>query len=125
LVNTFLQQLDNFKEKSLIIAATNLETSLDYAIWRRFDNTLRFDSRAMKRNNSFFFLRLKSLTGADHVFAEYFGEMESFSYADVEQIANFFRKQCVLEGRKVYTKKDIEAAVLRQKRIVSLHKTQY
>ncbi|KAB4837410.1 ATP-binding protein, partial [Bacteroides thetaiotaomicron] len=42
-VNTFLQQLDSFKGKSLVIAATNFEQSLDYAIWRRFDCTLRFD----------------------------------------------------------------------------------
>ncbi|MEL7658204.1 MAG: ATP-binding protein, partial [Bacillota bacterium] len=32
-VNTFLQQLDNFNGKSLTIAATNYEESLDYAIW--------------------------------------------------------------------------------------------
>ena len=42
-VNTFLQQLDNFKGRSIIIAATNFEQSLDYALWRRFDDTIRFD----------------------------------------------------------------------------------
>lgn len=124
-VNTFLQQLDNFKGKSLIIAATNFEKSLDYAIWRRFDSTLRFDMPTNDDKTKLFLLRLKSFSGADHVFAEYYSEMEGFSYADVDQIANFVRKQCVLEGRKIFTKKDIEQAVFRQKDIVSLRKTQY
>lgn len=124
-VNTFLQQLDNFKGKSLIIAATNFEQSLDYAIWRRFDSTLRFDMPGNDEKQRLFSLRLKLFSGADHVFSEYFDEMKDFSYADVEQVANFVKKQCILEGRKIYTKRDIEMSVLRQKEIVSLRKTQY
>ena len=124
-VNTFLQQLDSFKGKSLVIAATNFEQSLDYAIWRRFDCTLRFDMPTNDEKTKLFCLRLKSLGGADHVFAELLNEMSGFTYADVEQVANFVRKQCVLDGRKIYTKKDIEQAVLRQKENVALRKTQY
>jgi len=124
-VNTFLQQLDNFKGKSLIIAATNFEQSLDYAIWRRFDSTLRFDMPTSDEKFRLFSLRLKSLNGPNHVFAEIVNNTDGFSYADVEQTTNFIRKQCVLEGRKLYTKRDIELAVSRQKEIVALRKTQY
>lgn len=124
-VNTFLQQLDSFKGKSLIIAATNFEQSLDYAIWRRFDSTLRFDMPSNDEKKKLFSLRIKPFNGPDHVFAEFLGETEGFSYADVEQISNFIRKQCVLDGRKIYTKRDIELAVSHQKEIVSLRKTQY
>ncbi len=124
-VNTFLQQLDNFKGKSLIIAATNFEKSLDYAIWRRFDCTLRFDMPSNDDKKKLFVLRLGQLKGADHVFAEYYDDTEGFSHADVEQVANFVRKQCVLEGRRIFTKKDVEQAVMRQKELVALRKTQY
>ncbi|MCL1914472.1 MAG: ATP-binding protein [Eubacteriaceae bacterium] len=124
-VNTFLQQLDNFNGKSLVIAATNFEQSLDYAIWRRFDCTLRFEMPSNDEKSKLFSLRLKQFSGADHVFAKYYGDMEGFSFADIDQIANFVRKQCVLEGRKMFTKKDIEQAVQRQKAIVALRKTQY
>ena len=41
-VNSFLQMLDNFKSRSIVIAATNFEQSLDPALWRRFDEVLRF-----------------------------------------------------------------------------------
>ena len=41
-VNTFLQLLDGFEGRSLVVAATNFEQALDPAIWRRFDDVLRF-----------------------------------------------------------------------------------
>jgi SpoVK/Ycf46/Vps4 family AAA+-type ATPase len=37
-VNAFLQLLDRFQGPSLLIAATNHEAVLDYALWRRFDD---------------------------------------------------------------------------------------
>lgn len=39
-VNAFLQLLDRFRGPSLLIAATNHESVLDYALWRRFDDVL-------------------------------------------------------------------------------------
>ena len=35
-VNSFLQIMDGFRGRSLVIAATNFEQVLDPAIWRRF-----------------------------------------------------------------------------------------
>lgn len=37
-VNAYLQLLDRYRGPSLLIAATNHETALDYALWRRFDD---------------------------------------------------------------------------------------
>ena len=34
-------------------------------------------------------------------------------------------KQCILDGRRMYTKKDIEQAILQQEKLVLLRKTQY
>ena len=42
-VNAFLQMLDNFEGRSLLVAATNFEQALDPALWRRFDEVVRFD----------------------------------------------------------------------------------
>jgi SpoVK/Ycf46/Vps4 family AAA+-type ATPase len=39
-VNAFLQLLDRFRGPSLVIAATNHEAVLDYALWRRFDDVV-------------------------------------------------------------------------------------
>lgn len=43
-VNAFLQMLDRFRGPSLLIAATNHEAVLDYALWRRFDDVIEVPS---------------------------------------------------------------------------------
>jgi AAA+ superfamily predicted ATPase len=124
-VNTFLQQIDNFKGRSLVIAATNFEQSLDYAIWRRFDNTLKFDMPDNRERMQLFNLKLKQFKGSDSIISEFIGHLENFSHADVERAAVAVIKQCILDGRHMYTKKDVEQAVLQQEQLVSLRKTQY
>ncbi|MFO7971928.1 MAG: AAA family ATPase, partial [Desulfobacterales bacterium] len=42
-VNAFIQMLDGYGGKSLLIAATNHDHILDSAVWRRFDEVLIFD----------------------------------------------------------------------------------
>jgi AAA+ superfamily predicted ATPase len=124
-VNTFLQQIDNFKARSLVIAATNYEQSLDYAIWRRFDNTLRFDMPNNNERIRLFNLKLKQFKGSEKIITDFLLDMENFSHSDVERVAYTVIKQCVLDGRRMYNKKDVEQAVLQQKELVSLRKTQY
>lgn len=124
-VNTFLQQIDNFKARSLVIAATNFEQSLDYAIWRRFDSTLRFDMPNNNERVELFNLKLRQFKGSDSIITEFLADMENFSHSDVEKAALAVIKQCILDGRRMYTKKDVEQAVTQQKELVSLRKTQY
>ena len=124
-VNTFLQQLDNFRGKSLVIAATNFERALDYAIWRRFDNTLKLDMPSNDDRKKLFLLKLKQFNGAENIITEYITHMKKFSHADVERSANIVMKICILDGRRIFTKKDVEQAVLQQEGIVALRKTQY
>lgn len=124
-VNTFLQQIDNFKARSLVIAATNYEQSLDYAIWRRFDSTLRFDMPNNNERVELFNLKLRQFKGSDSIITEFLADMENFSHSDVEKAALAVIKQCILDGRRMYTKKDVEQAVTQQKELVSLRKTQY
>lgn len=124
-VNTFLQQIDSFKGRSLIIAATNYEQSLDYAIWRRFDNTLRFDLPDNDEKVQLFNLKLKQFKGSENIIVEFLPHMEHFSHSDVEQAAITVMKQCILDGRRMYTKEDIEHAILQQEKLVLLRKTQY
>ena len=124
-VNTFLQQIDSFKGRSLIIAATNFEQSLDYAIWRRFDNTLRFDLPDNDEKIRLFNLKLKQFKGSENIIVEFLPHMEHFSHSDVEQAAVTVMKQRILDGRRMYTKKDIEQAILQQEKLVLLRKTQY
>ncbi len=124
-VNTFLQQLDNYKGRSLVIAATNFEQSLDYALWRRFDETIRFDMPSSEEKMALFQLNMKRFKGPVHVIDQYLEDMKYFSHSDVEKVCQTIMKLCILDGRKIYTKKDIHIAVHKQIEIVSLRKTSY
>ena len=124
-VNTFLQQLDNFKSKSIVIAATNFEKSLDYAIWRRFDETIMFDMPTAKEKNELIKLRLGRFKGPIHIFQDYLNELKSFSHSDIEKMTQIIKKQCILDGRKIYNKTDVEYAIKKQKKLVEMRKTQY
>lgn len=124
-VNAFLQQLDNYKGRSLVIAATNFENSLDYAIWRRFDETLRFDMPTNEEKVALFLVKMRRFNGPSHLFEQYLEKIKAFSHSDIEKVCQIIMKKCILDGRKIYTKNDIEYAVDKQANIVSLRKTQY
>lgn len=124
-VNTFLQQLDSFKGRSLVIAATNFEKSLDYALWRRFDETLEFSLPTTEEKLKLCGLSIKRLKGPQHVFEQYIGDMANFSHSDIYKMCETILKMCILEGRKIYTKGDIEYAVNKQATNVAMRKTSY
>lgn len=124
-VNTFLQQIDSFRGRSIIIAATNFEKSLDYAIWRRFDDTIRFDLPSNDEKKKLFSLRLRQFNGPSHSFESFLNSTDAFSYADVENICKTIMRKCILAGKRNYSKKDIASAVEKQKLLVSLRKSQY
>lgn len=124
-VNAFLQQIDNYSGRSLIIAATNYEQSLDYAIWRRFDETIKFNMPSVTEKIEVFKLNLKRFMGPEYVVTEFLNQMKEFSHSDVEKVCQIIAKSCILDGRKIYGKRDVEYAVKKQCKIVSLRKTQY
>lgn len=124
-VSTFLQQIDNYKGKSIIIAATNYENSLDYAIWRRFDETINFEMPTGNEQVQLLKLKLKLFNGPGHVFDESKVKMKNFNHADVVKVAENIMKKCILNGSRMYTKRDIEEAILRQSKNVELRRTEY
>jgi SpoVK/Ycf46/Vps4 family AAA+-type ATPase len=124
-VNTFLQQLDNFRGRSLVIAATNFEKSLDYALWRRFDEILNFELPTSEEKLKLCDLSIKRFKGPQQVFEQFIGEMENFSHSDIDKLCQTIMKLCILDGRKLFTKKDIEYAIKKQASIVKMRKTSY
>lgn len=124
-VNTFLQQIDNYKGRSLIIAATNYEKSLDYAIWRRFDETVNFNMPSNKEKKKLLEMKLNQFKGPIYVFDEYVGKMEHFNHADIVKVAENIMKKCILKGNRFYSKNDITDAIEKQEKNVELRKTEY
>ncbi len=48
-VNAVLQMLDGYRGESILIATTNYEFLLDQAVWRRFDEVVRFEMPSLEQ----------------------------------------------------------------------------
>lgn len=119
-VNAFLQQLDNFRGQSIVIAATNYEQSLDYAIWRRFDDTVEFKLPSFDEQQVLFSVKLNLFRGPVLQYKKFQALTKDFSYADVENVCKRIIRSCVLRGSRIYSLKDIQLSVLKQNHLVTL-----
>jgi SpoVK/Ycf46/Vps4 family AAA+-type ATPase len=115
-VNAFLQLLDSFTGRSLIIAATNFEQSLDVALWRRFDEIVRFDKPTKQQIVFFLERRLFQLALPTTTIKATAASLQGMSFADAERVCLDVLKRLALEGRQKLTPALLTAAVTRQQR---------
>ena len=124
LVNNFMQMLDNFEGRSIIIAATNHPHLLDKAVWRRFDDIIYFDLPDAKRRRQLFAKYLKVMRcGKDFTLDRLAGATGGYSAADVAQICQEALRWSIINDEKIVTKDHVTWAVSEQKRrkkIISL-----
>jgi len=112
-VNTFLQLLDGFTGRSLVIAATNFEQALDPAIWRRFDDVLRFglpDAAALERLVR---RRCRPLRVADGQLKTLLEAVAGTTFADAERVCLDARRRCALAGTGTLRDDDLQAVLRR------------
>jgi len=115
-VNAFLQLLDSFTGRSLIIAATNFEQSLDVALWRRFDEIVRFDKPTSEQLTYFLERRLFHLSLPVQVLQAATVSLQGLSLADAERVCLDVLKRLALAGRQQLIPALLTAAVARQQR---------
>ncbi len=100
-VNAVLQMLDGYRGESILIATTNYERLLDQAVWRRFDETLRFELPNLEQIKRLLALKLsgvrRDFDTDDHEVASLFKGM---SHADIERVLRRAVKQMILSGRE-------------------------
>ena len=112
-VNSFLQLLDGFEGRSLIIAATNFEQALDPAIWRRFDDVLRFDLPGDQEIELLLTKRFRPLHATRVQIKMLLEALSGTSFADAERVCFDARKRCALIGSTALSNEDIQAALER------------
>jgi AAA+ superfamily predicted ATPase len=114
-VNAFLQMLDGYRGKGLLIAATNHEGMLDTAIWRRFEEILLFDPPNLEQTRRLLAIKLRGVRRQfeveDHAVVSLF---KGLSHADIERVLRRAVKDMVLTGGQFLTHRHIETAVRRE-----------
>ena len=112
-VNSFLQLLDGFEGRSLVIAATNFAQVLDPAIWRRFDDVLRFELPDRDSLLALVAIRLRPLNAKKAHILEIVDAMAGATFADAERACLDIRKGCAMRGEHAVQASDLAIAVER------------
>jgi AAA+ superfamily predicted ATPase len=116
-VNAVLQMLDGYRGESILIATTNYESLLDHAVWRRFDEVVRFEMPNLEQIKHLLALKLSGIRRNfevdDHHIADLF---KGLSHADIERVLRRAVKEMVLAGREFLEKTHIETALAREYR---------
>lgn len=115
-VNNFMQMLDNYKGKSLLIAATNHQYLLDSAIWRRFDDILFFDMPDADLREQLFKKYLRVLKRSNNLDISELSKMtDGFSHADIAQVCEEALRRTIVMNRTKINYDDINSAINEQK----------
>lgn len=96
-VNTLLQCLDEFEGDSIFMAATNLETELDNAIWRRFDTKMAYSLPDEEGREQYISLLIGDFGHEENVREIASERLEGCSYADMEQIVLKAKRKAIIE----------------------------
>lgn len=116
-VNAILQMMEDYRGKSVLVAATNHERMLDSALWRRFDEILNLKPPTPTQVCQLLSVKLR---GVRHEFdikeLVRQGLFNGATHADVERIVLRAIKLMVLEGDNALLRLDhLEVAVRREK----------
>ena len=112
-VNSLLGMIDRFKSRGVLIAATNLETTLDDAIWRRFDDVVHFSTPCAEEIGRHLSILFKNFP-VNFQLATVVPKLAGFSYADIERVSQDAIKTSILKKRKSVTETDFAAAIKSQ-----------
>ena len=112
ITNALLEMLEGYKGEGLIIAATNLDSALDTALFRRFDEVVKMPlpsvaeiARLLKTTLS----AIRVEKGIDWMTTA--SQLDGMSCSEVVQIAQTAAKRCVMEGIKTVRKRHLTQAV--------------
>jgi len=116
IVNILLGLLEEYDGQGILIATTNIESSLDNALFRRFDDFIELPRPSEKEiinllENSFSALKLSD----DVVLKEYAKKLEGMSSAIVVKIAQDAAKKSILNAKSRISKVDLDESFAENK----------
>lgn len=121
-VNSLLMMIDQFGGNSLLIAATNLEQSIDRAIWRRFDEVVVFDRPGIAQIRRLLRLKTRNFK-ANFEIAKYAEAFLGMSYAQIERTCVSAMRSAILTHKKSIDVDLFEKALAHERRRAQVEKS--
>ena len=109
ILNSFLQLIEQDQSHSVLIAATNHPSVLDKALFRRFDEVLRFHLPSDSEILELLTRRLKQFQALPSL--ELISLAQGLSFADIQRACDDAIKFALIEGRTTVREKDIHDAL--------------
>ena len=117
IVNTLLQLMEEYDAPGLLVATTNIESSLDEALFRRFDDHFQVPLPGKPEIRKLLTLTLSSVDQSKSInWDKVVCELEGFSAAYVVRVAQAAAKTAVLCGKRVVEQQHFDAAIQEVKR---------
>lgn len=113
LVNSLLQLIDLSKSDSLFIAATNHESLLDEAVWRRFDEVLFFEKPSLDHRLALLKRYLTGIRHGDVDLKQFAKELNGATGADIERICTDAIKTTLLSGGHALSSDTLKCRIAR------------
>lgn len=112
IVNILLGLLEEYDGAGILIATTNLEGSLDKALFRRFDDFIELPKPTEKEIVELLKMSFSALRISKEINLEvYAKEMQGLSYAIVVKIANDAAKKAIINSNQLISVDDLDKAL--------------
>ena len=114
-LNLFLQFIEQDTSDSIIIAATNSGRLLDQALFRRFDDVLRFDLPSSNEIKKLFELKLNKFMSSKTINQEIIDLAVGLCHADIAKACENAIKQAILNDKKYVSQNNIKEMLIERK----------
>lgn len=116
-LNSFLQFLEQDDSDSIVIAATNYEAMLDEALFRRFDDVIRYGRPDTEQITALIRNRLNVFLGPRLAWKKIHEAASGLSHAEIARACDDAAKECILQEQK-QVKSQALVAMLQDRRRV-------
>jgi SpoVK/Ycf46/Vps4 family AAA+-type ATPase len=117
IVNSLLQLMDEYDAPGLLVATTNVESSLDLALFRRFDEVFLVPPPGSAEVDRLLKVTLSAVQTAESIdWNRMVNQLLGMSAAMVVKAAQDAAKAVVLSGKKVVTEDHLKDAIAELKR---------
>ncbi len=104
-INSLLQNIDEFTQNNILIAATNHEELLDKAIWRRFEKVIEIGKPNTEEIVDLIELFLREVDtdfkNDEKKLKILSGEFNSLSHSEIKKIINSSVSKCIINNKNV------------------------
>jgi SpoVK/Ycf46/Vps4 family AAA+-type ATPase len=112
ITNALLEMLENYRGEGLVIAATNLDSALDTALFRRFDEIVKIPLPSTNEIAQLLRTTLSAIHSERSI--DWLGiarQLDGMSCSEVVQIGQTAAKRSIMEGAKIVGAIHLDRAV--------------